>query len=216
MTRLADGRKTINLARSADGGLSWRVWTNLQPTMRTHVIADPFAHDTLYAGTNEGFAILRSTDGGAFWSPYWNRADIATAARRPHPAQPGDSSPSRTAACSTPTMEPPGRRAATGARSHAIDEPSWSPLRRTTTGSSETTNALHWTEIVAPDCPSAPRPYWSLPSIGAPPVRHRYARAPRGHQLRQQPGDVDESRFARRRRRDLDNMTISGPGSRLR
>ncbi|MBK8741967.1 MAG: hypothetical protein IPM02_21750 [Betaproteobacteria bacterium] len=210
ITRLADGRHTINLARSTDGGLSWNVSaTNLQAGLNDAyvVIPDPFIHDTLYIGTGSGFAISRSTDGGTVWSqfsagttPYVRNGGTVV----PHPTQPGRLfaatynglfSTDDGATWQEITNGYSGRSIS----GMAIDEP------RIVVASTqndlqffETTDAMHWIEIAAPDSPFGASPYSSLPSIGAPPwSAHRYALAPAGNQLRLKPGDVDESRLFR-------------------
>jgi photosystem II stability/assembly factor-like uncharacterized protein len=56
----------VGLARSVDGGNTWR----LQPAEGlTRVAVDPTDADTVYGGTASA-GVLRSTDGGASWQPF--------------------------------------------------------------------------------------------------------------------------------------------------
>ena len=94
MTRLANGRQTVYLARSTDGGGSWQVSaTNLQPgpSDAYFLIPDPVRYGTLYIGTNSGFNLFRSTDGGTSWSAMTTgaRPSVSAASVVPHPTQAG-------------------------------------------------------------------------------------------------------------------------------
>ena len=71
VTRLADGRTTLYLARSLDGGVTWQVGPTTLPAGtndRYDLVPDPFIRGTLYVGSTSAFQMYRSTDDGITWT----------------------------------------------------------------------------------------------------------------------------------------------------
>jgi len=188
LTRIADERRTVYLARSVDGGATWQVSATDMPRGPNdayYVVPDRVRYGTLFLGFFNGYAVYRSVDFGVSWADTTTGVRPLTNATRvvPHPTQAGrvfvltDSGLYRSDDDGATLTEITQGLSSRQIDRLEIDAPrliakSWSPGP----WFESLDSGAHWSIVPAPDAPIAGLGHTITPTIGARPwSTRRYA-----------------------------------------